>query len=65
MKNSGIILAGGMGGRFGSKIPKQYMSLNGKLVIQYVIDAFINSNLFNEIIVVMDDKFNHLIIMIL
>lgn len=61
MRISGIILAGGSGGRFGSKIPKQYMSLNGKLVIQYVIDAFQESNLFNEIIVVMDKKYSHLI----
>ena len=61
MKISGIVLAGGRGDRFGAKIPKQYMSLNGKIVIQYAIDAFINSNLFNEIIVVMDKKYKHLI----
>jgi ribitol-5-phosphate 2-dehydrogenase (NADP+) / D-ribitol-5-phosphate cytidylyltransferase len=61
MKITGIILAGGSGGRFGSKIPKQYMSLNGKLVIQYVIDAFNESHLFNEIIVVMDKKYKHLV----
>jgi 2-C-methyl-D-erythritol 4-phosphate cytidylyltransferase len=61
MKITGIILAGGAGGRFGSKIPKQYMSLNGKLVIQYTIDAFLNSYLFNEIIVVMDENYKHLI----
>ena len=61
MKITGIILAGGVGNRFGSKIPKQYMSLNGKIVIQYVIDAFANSYLFNEVIVVMDEKYQHLI----
>jgi len=61
MKVSGIILAGGVGSRFGAKLPKQYMSLNGKIVIQYIIDAFIESNLFNEIIVVMDEKYKHLI----
>ena len=34
-----ILLAGGKGERFGSKIPKPYMSLNGKPVIQYSIDV--------------------------
>jgi len=52
MKNIGIILAGGNGSRFGSQIPKQYMSLNGKLVIQYVIDAFEESKYFDQIIIV-------------
>jgi 2-C-methyl-D-erythritol 4-phosphate cytidylyltransferase len=40
-----------------SKIPKQYMSLNGKLVIQYVIDAFQESDLFDKIIVVIDKNY--------
>jgi 2-C-methyl-D-erythritol 4-phosphate cytidylyltransferase len=57
MKASGVILAGGTGGRFGSKIPKQFMSLNGKLVIQYVIDAFQDSKLFDKIIIVVDKKY--------
>ena len=52
MKTIGVILAGGMGGRFGSNIPKQYMSLNGKLVIQYVINAFEESECFDKIIIV-------------
>ena len=36
------------------------MSLNGKLVIQYSIDAFIESKLFSEIIVVSDKKYHSL-----
>lgn len=52
--NVGIILAGGSGTRLRSKIPKQFMSLNGKMVIQYVIDAFEQSNCFDKIIIVGD-----------
>jgi len=59
MKNIGIILAGGSGERFGNEIPKQYISFNGKLIIQYTIDTFINSKSFNEIVVVIDKKYKH------
>jgi 2-C-methyl-D-erythritol 4-phosphate cytidylyltransferase len=54
-------LSGGKGGRFNSKTPKQYINLNGKLIIQYIIDTFINSHSFDKIIVVMDKKYKHLI----
>jgi 2-C-methyl-D-erythritol 4-phosphate cytidylyltransferase len=57
MSNVGIILSGGRGKRFAAKFPKQYMSLNGKLVIQYVIDEFQKSNLFDKIIVVIEKKY--------
>ena len=36
---SAIILAGGTGERFGSKVPKPFMSLNGQPVVQYAIDV--------------------------
>lgn len=39
MKNVAIILGAGSGGRFNSKLPKQFVSLNGKIVCQYVIDT--------------------------
>lgn len=41
----GIILAGGIGARFGSSVPKQYMKLNGREIISYSIDAFRESRL--------------------
>ena len=52
MKTVGIILAGGRGDRFGSHIPKQFVSLNGKPVIQYSIDAL--EPACDEIILVSD-----------
>lgn len=36
---TGIILASGKSERFKSSIPKQFMSLNGKSVLQYSIDV--------------------------
>lgn len=57
MKTIGIILSGGVGNRFNAKIPKQYMSLNGPLVIQYVINAFQESKLFDKIIIVINKQY--------
>ena len=40
MKIGGIILAGGNGSRFGSAIPKQFLELRGKSILEYSIDKF-------------------------
>lgn len=50
--NIGIILAGGIGSRFGSSIPKQYQLLLGKEVISYSIYALKKCNLIDKIIVI-------------
>lgn len=55
MKFTAIILAGGKGERFGSSIPKPFMSLNGKPVIQYSIDVF--EPLVDEIIIVSNTQY--------
>ena len=34
-----MVTAGGVGERFGSSVPKQYVEINGRQVIAYVIDA--------------------------
>ncbi|MBQ8794564.1 MAG: NTP transferase domain-containing protein, partial [Clostridia bacterium] len=41
--NIGIILAGGIGSRFGADKPKQYCKILGKEMILYSIDAFKNA----------------------
>lgn len=50
--NVAVILAGGVGRRFGANIPKQFMSLNGKMVIQYSIDAMRESGVIDYVVVV-------------
>ena len=54
MKNCGIILAGGIGQRFGSNIPKQYTLINGKEVISYSINALKNAECIDSFVVVLD-----------
>ena len=48
--NVAIVLSGGCGKRFGDDIPKQYHNLNGKPVINYVIEATLESKKIDEII---------------
>lgn len=54
--NIGVVLAGGIGSRFGSKIPKQYQKLCGKEVISFSIDALKNCLSVNEVIVVASEE---------
>ncbi len=50
--NKAIILAGGTGSRFLSKIPKQFICINGKAMIHHIIDACLLSHSINSIIIV-------------
>ena len=50
----GIIMAGGIGARFGANRPKQYCEILGKEMIWYSIDAFRKSKLTDDFVVVVD-----------
>lgn len=45
------VLANGVGSRFNSNIPKQFHKVNGKMVIEYVIDSIISSNRTDKILI--------------
>lgn len=51
-KSIGIILAGGIGCRFGGDKPKQYYLLDGKEIIWYSIDAFRKATTIDDFVVV-------------
>lgn len=53
-----MIMAGGTGNRFGANIPKQYIRLNGKPIIDYVIENVQKSKLADKILIVLDK--NHI-----
>ncbi len=53
MQNSVIIVAGGLGKRMGSEIPKQFHLLNGKPVIFYSIQPFIDFDPDIKLVVVL------------
>ncbi len=48
----GIILMGGTGARFGSDRPKQFHLIEGKRVYLHTLGAFLQSHLFDEIVLV-------------
>lgn len=55
--NVGIVLAGGVGRRFGSDVPKQYQVINGKEVISYSINALKDSGVIDAVIVTAQRSF--------
>jgi 2-C-methyl-D-erythritol 4-phosphate cytidylyltransferase len=50
--NIAVILAGGSGTRMGNDIPKQFMKVAGKQVIEHTIDVFENCEQIDEICIV-------------
>ena len=53
MRNIAVILAGGTGSRMGAEVPKQFLPLAGRAVIEYPIDAFDSHPAIDEVAVVM------------
>lgn len=51
-RNIIMITSGGVGARFGSNVPKQYVEIGGRKVISYVIEACKNSTLADAVLVV-------------
>ena len=47
-----IIVAGGTGSRMKSSVPKQYLDLRGKPVLQYSIEKFLENELIDACIIV-------------
>ncbi len=50
--NVAVILAGGSGKRYGSPLPKQFLPLGNKTVIEYSIDTFCQHTAIDEVAVV-------------
>jgi len=50
--NSAIILAGGIGQRMHSDIPKQFIRIKDKMIIDFSMSAFYNNKNIDEIIIV-------------
>ena len=61
MKNYVILLAGGVGKRMQSEIPKQFLEVNGKPIIVYTIENFQRNEQIEKILVVcVKDWIEHL-----
>lgn len=53
-KNIGIVLAGGIGRRFGGDKPKQYFLIHGKEMIAYSIELFRAAETIDDFVVVLN-----------
>lgn len=59
MKNVAIILAGGVGRRTGLSIPKQFLKMAGRTIIEHSVEAFEHHENIDEIAIVVNPMFFH------
>jgi 2-C-methyl-D-erythritol 4-phosphate cytidylyltransferase len=52
------ILASGVGNRYGADLPKQFTVIRGKMLIEYVIDAVLESKKCDKVIIATDVEAN-------
>lgn len=57
MKNYAIILASGKGTRFGNSIPKQFIKISDKTILEYTIDIFEKNPNIDKIILVITEEY--------
>jgi 2-C-methyl-D-erythritol 4-phosphate cytidylyltransferase len=56
MKTIAIILAGGSGLRFNNDLPKQYIVVNNKTILEHTLKKFQENSSIDEIIVALNDE---------
>ncbi len=54
--NYAIILSGGVGTRLGTEIPKQYLKINGKMIISYCLETIFLCDAIDKVVIVADPK---------
>jgi 2-C-methyl-D-erythritol 4-phosphate cytidylyltransferase len=57
-RNIIMITSGGVGARFGASVPKQYVEIDGRQVISYVIEACRECRQADAIVVVADSRYH-------
>ena len=53
MKNVAILMAAGKGSRMGSEVPKQFVEINGRMLMEYSLQTFQDHPRIDEIVVVL------------
>lgn len=56
-----VVLAGGRGLRFGGELPKQFVKLAGRMVIEYTVDVFESAESIEQIVVVVPSGYQDMI----
>ena len=55
MRTICIVLASGCGTRFGGDIPKQFVRIGGRMVVEYTVDVCLETTAIDEILVVVSE----------
>ena len=50
--NSAVIVAGGVGLRFGGDIPKQFIKIDGQEILSFSVNTFLDHPQIDEVIIV-------------
>lgn len=59
--NAALILCGGVGSRFGHDLPKQYLPVDGRMCVEYVIEAACSARSVDRVIVCASPPYEHLL----
>ncbi|MCO4781508.1 MAG: 2-C-methyl-D-erythritol 4-phosphate cytidylyltransferase [Candidatus Cloacimonetes bacterium] len=59
--NTLILLAGGTGSRTGLDTPKQFIEVNGKTLLEICYQEFVNTSIFDFVVVVCDTSYKDLV----
>ena len=57
IKNYGIILASGSGSRYGAGVPKQFVKIAGKTILEHTVEIFEKAEMIDEIILVITPEY--------
>lgn len=60
--NTAVILAGGTGTRLGGNLPKQYIEVNNKPIIEYCLDVFLNHEIIDAVQIVADEVWHEYVL---
>lgn len=60
--NIAVILAGGVGSRMGYSTPKQYLTVNGKTIIQYCLEKFFNHIKIDRVVICVAEEWKNNVI---
>jgi len=55
--NIAVILAGGVGSRFGSNLPKQFLKIQDRTILEICVEAFQKNEHIDEIAIVMNEAY--------
>ena len=58
-KTIAIIVAGGTGQRISSSIPKQFLEIDGKAILQHSMQTFLSANKVDKVLIVVNKAFEN------